>query len=92
MLLYSLPPSFENFRCAIESHDKLPSPEVFQINIMEESKAQKNDARGAVQNALMAKKGRYVNKDKARKPKSKNKEEFKFRCHRCKEKGHKAAD
>ena len=25
MLLYSLPPSFENFRCAIESRDKLPA-------------------------------------------------------------------
>ena len=27
MLLYSLPGSFENFRCAIESRDNLPTPE-----------------------------------------------------------------
>lgn len=27
MLLYSLPPSYENFKCAIESRDDLPEPE-----------------------------------------------------------------
>lgn len=27
MLLYSLPASNKNFRCAIESHDQLPDPE-----------------------------------------------------------------
>lgn len=27
MLLYSLPPSFVNFRCIIDSRDELPSPE-----------------------------------------------------------------
>lgn len=27
MLCYSLPESFENFRCAIESRNKLPNPE-----------------------------------------------------------------
>lgn len=45
MLLYSLPPSFENFRCAIESRDELPASEVLRIKIIEESDARKNDAR-----------------------------------------------
>ena len=27
LLLYSLPSSFDNFRCAIESRDELPTPE-----------------------------------------------------------------
>jgi len=45
MLLYSLPPSFENFRCAIESRDELPPPEVLRIKITEENDARKNDIR-----------------------------------------------
>lgn len=45
MLLYSLPSSFENFRCAIESRDELPSPEELRIKIVEKSDARKNDAR-----------------------------------------------
>lgn len=32
MLLYSLPPNFDNFRCAIESRDELPSPESLRKN------------------------------------------------------------
>lgn len=36
MMLYSLPSSFENFRCAIESRDKLPDPENLRIKIIEE--------------------------------------------------------
>ncbi|XP_044014006.1 uncharacterized protein LOC122856399 [Aphidius gifuensis] len=39
MLLYSLPASFENFRCAIESRDSLPNPEALKIKILEESDA-----------------------------------------------------
>ena len=45
MLLYSLSLSFEIFRCAIESRDELPSPEVLRIKSIEESDARKNDAR-----------------------------------------------
>lgn len=37
MLLYSLPPSFANFRCTIESRDELPSLEPLRIKIVEES-------------------------------------------------------
>ena len=39
MLLYSLPASYENFRCAIESHDRLPSAEILKVKIIEESEA-----------------------------------------------------
>ena len=39
ILLYSLPPTYENFRCAIESRDDLPSADVLRIKIMEESEA-----------------------------------------------------
>jgi hypothetical protein len=54
MLLYGLPDSFENFRCAIESRDHLPTPDVFPVKIIEESNARKTAARGASQNALFS--------------------------------------
>ena len=38
MLLYSLPASYENFRCAIETRDELPTNEVLKIKILEETK------------------------------------------------------
>lgn len=93
MLLYSLPPSFANFRCAIESRDELPSLEALQTKILEESDARKNDARETVQNAMFARKKKgNTSKIKTNKSKVESKEEFKYRCHKCKEKGHKAAD
>ena len=45
MLLYSLPHSFENFRCAIETRDFLPSAEDLKINIIEESDARNSKER-----------------------------------------------
>lgn len=54
MLLYSLPSRFENFRCAIESRDELPTLEVLKLKIIEESEARKNEIRAPVQNALAA--------------------------------------
>lgn len=55
MLLYSLPSTFENFRCAIESRDELPTPEVLRIKILEEYDARKSEVRGNVQDALLVK-------------------------------------
>lgn len=37
MLLYSLPPSYENFRCAIESRDELPTAEALKVKILKEN-------------------------------------------------------
>lgn len=39
LLLNSLPAAFDNFRCAIESRDELPTPEALQIKIIEEYEA-----------------------------------------------------
>lgn len=39
LLLNSLPAVFDNFRCAIESRDELPTPEALQIKIIEEYEA-----------------------------------------------------
>lgn len=54
LLLYSLPVNFENFRCATESRDELPTPEVLRIKIIEEYDARKNDVRGENANAMIA--------------------------------------
>uniref|UniRef100_T1IVV4 CCHC-type domain-containing protein n=1 Tax=Strigamia maritima TaxID=126957 RepID=T1IVV4_STRMM len=97
LLLYSLPQSFENFRCAIESRDDLPKPEILKIKIIEES-----DARGiekpkeVVPNAMFAKKPWKRNtrgkKNEEEKSNSSKKTTFKFKCHNCRKVGHKAAD
>ncbi|CAF4883094.1 unnamed protein product [Pieris macdunnoughi] len=36
ILLYSLPPSYENFRCAMETRDSLPDPNSLKVKILEE--------------------------------------------------------
>ena len=63
MLLYSLPSSFDNFRCAIESRDELPSVDVLRIKILEESDARKNSDKQVHEqsNALYVNSGRPKN-------------------------------
>lgn len=92
MLLYSLPQCFENFRCAIESRDELPTPETLRIKIIEEYDARKNDARASSQGAMIA---RHFDKNRSLKSKKENtsqKKPFKFKCHRCGKIGYKASD
>jgi hypothetical protein len=104
MLLYSLPDSFENFRCAIESRDHLPTPDVLRVKIIEESNARKTAARGASQNALFSnhranwrkknvkKTERTTNGENSKSGTKNDCGNFKYRCYKCKEIGHKAAD
>ena len=98
MLLYSLPAKYENFRIAIESRDTLPSPEALRVKIIEESEARSGSAVGASSDAMFANKShvRYGQKNKSEKKNASNKDfekgEFKYRCHKCRKIGHKAAD
>lgn len=91
LLLYSLPHTYENFRCAIESRDELPAPEILRVKIIEETDARKS-GNSADPKAFYAKK----QFNKYHKPLNKSgnatKDDFKFRCHRCKAVGHKAKD
>lgn len=96
MLLYSLPPSFENFRCAIESRDTLPSPEALRVKVLEENEARRNETLNNETNAMIAKK-HYENRRNPSKKgsageKSRDEKAFKFKCHRCKKVGHKAIE
>lgn len=92
LLLYSLPSNFENFRCAIESRDDLPSPEVLRVKIIEESEARKHDARSDIENALVAKKQSYRERKAAKKDSSTNKADIKVKCFRCRKIGHKSSE
>lgn len=97
MLMYSLPKSFENFRCAVETRDTLPTPEALRVKIVEESDARKRDEREPDTNAMLARKQnakRYNNSKKNRGGGSGQNSDgtFKYRCHRCHQQGHKAAD
>lgn len=92
MLLYSLPPSFDNFRCAIEARDDLPAPDTLRIKIIEENEAGERAKHNAGAKAM------YINKNKGRIHEGKSttqandKKTVKFRCYKCNKLGHKAAD
>lgn len=56
LLLYSLPESFGNFRCAIETRDELPDPEILRVKILEEYESRKASDNNAEQNIMYARK------------------------------------
>ena len=96
MLLYSLPPSYGNFRCAIETRDDLSNPESLKIKITEESDARKTKQREDSSEAMLvsgANGGHYKNfgkkgnKQNATKPGEAK--TFPFKSHKCKLVGHK---
>lgn len=98
MLLYSLPASYENFRCAIESHDKLPNAEALKVKIIEESEARIQKSHNAT-DAMVAwkdkKKKRYTpKKENIDKSESERRENFKktVRCYNCQKLGHKSVN
>ncbi|KAG5314883.1 POLX protein, partial [Pseudoatta argentina] len=103
MLLYSLPPAFENFRCAIESRDALPTPEALRIKIIEEADARRSDLcpGSLTPNALAArttrsKKGQPgQSKSKTKRDEQRDQKSVdssRIRCFRCKRFGHKAIE
>ena len=90
MPLDSLPDTFENFRCAMESRDDLPKPDDLRIKIMEEYQARVNKHEEEMPNAMIAKSNYKKGKEQIRG----NSEKFsrpKLICHRCKKAGHRAA-
>lgn len=93
MLLYSLPATFENFRCAIESRDELPHPDVLRVKILEESDARRhNQGSSSGGNALFFSKNHEKQRRRFEKPKQETDKTPLIRCFRCKTKGHKASE
>lgn len=73
MLLNSLPDSYDNFRCAIQSRDNLPDPEILKIKILEEVDTRKEKSRDNDSSAMFVRKPykKYFEKGN-----SENKENF----------------
>jgi hypothetical protein len=97
MLLYSLPSSFENFRCAIESRDSLPNVENLKVKIVEENDARNQKLDGSLTGGVMFSKhfSRDSNssKDNYKKQDEKSsKPKITYKCNYCGKRGHKAAD
>lgn len=86
-----------SFYCAIETRDKLPTPEDLRLKITEEWGSRKHEVRATESNVMFAKRrgnnkgGKNGSKDGS-KDVSKDKSKFKFKCHRCRKAGHKAAE
>jgi len=55
IILYSLPSSFDTFRCAIESRDDLSDAETLKIKLIEESEARRQKSSEDGSGALLAK-------------------------------------
>lgn len=94
LLLYSLPSTFDNFRCAIESRDDLPQPEALRVKIIEESDARRQCESSDSTSAFIAKKRDfkgYGAKKKVREDGPESKREVKkIQCFRCRKFGHKS--
>ena len=75
LLLYSLPGSFENFRCVIESRDELPDSEALNIKIIEESDARTSKARENSPGAMMASSAWKPKRGKKPNPRSEGKDQ-----------------
>ena len=96
MLLYSLPASFENFRCAIETRDVLPNAEVLKIKIIEESDARQANT-VSTPGAMAASRRGWKQSKRSTKNEREGENEasqgkFKFRCYRCHKEGHKSSE
>lgn len=81
LLLYSLPDSYETFRCALETRDELPKPEILRVKILEESESRKSKEDKDQCNAL------YVKKEQQQKPRQ-MKTKQNGGCFKCGKLGH----
>ncbi|UYV68602.1 hypothetical protein LAZ67_6000178 [Cordylochernes scorpioides] len=90
LLLCSLPESYEGFRTAIETRDKLPNFETLKVKMLEEAIRQ-TELNGTTDSEEKVFLGNSERKpfSSTSKPKAKG---FPFNCHFCGKKGHKAAD
>ena len=80
LLLYSLPASYEGFRCAMECRDELPSPEIL-ILAESESREQRNK-REEISGALLARQSKKHFKRAETKEENSDEKKFKFKCYK----------
>ncbi|CAB0033335.1 unnamed protein product [Trichogramma brassicae] len=99
MLLQSLPNSFENFRCAIESRDKLPELEILKIKILEEHRSRHREDEDQHSSAMFTHTRPNPNRTSgissaksSHGNSNSQKQKPTYKCGYCKKKGHKEAD
>lgn len=98
MLLYTLPTSFSNFRCAIESRDELPKPEILKVKILEEYQSRKlnaNNTENTENDVLYTRERKGANKWHGNvqfKEKTRQTYPKVLTCYRCNRIGHRASD
>lgn len=90
-LLYSLPPSFDNFRMAIESRDNLPDPEALRIKIIEEHDARRNEQSSSSDAMFTNKKQQGKKNPDRNKLKGSRGKKTKAKCSTCHLFGHEKA-
>ena len=96
LLLYSVPNTSENFRCAIESLDQLPTPHVLRTKLLEEANFRRNsNAASDHQEALQVDSNKYKRYVKNRNSLNKNgltkaNKVKHIECFYCHKRGHKA--
>lgn len=83
MLLYSLPSSYENFRCAIESRDALPAADALKVKILEESDVRKQSNVVEMVGALAIGNNKNRRPQRQGKNNEKNTRSFKGKCYKC---------
>lgn len=95
MLLYSLPESYENIKCAIELSDELPNLDALKVRILEESDARTQGNRLKVHGTTTARRTQWrPKKQKADRSEKESHEQNKFniKCYRCHKIGHKLSE
>ncbi|KAF7380593.1 hypothetical protein HZH68_016458 [Vespula germanica] len=95
MLLYSLPESYENIKCAIELSDELPNLDTLKVKILEESDARTQGNKSKLRGTTPARRAQWKpKKQKADKDKKESHEQNKFnvKCCRCRKMGHRVSE
>ncbi|KAI8114842.1 Retrovirus-related Pol polyprotein from transposon TNT 1-94 [Lucilia cuprina] len=85
LLAILLPESYETFRCALETRDELPNPNVLRVKILEEDQAKKSKIDMPEQNALYVK---HKKQNKSNNNTTNTNEKKKFTCFNCGKVGH----
>lgn len=99
LLLYSLPDSYETFRCALETRDDLPKPDILRVKILEEWESRKAKNNRTESDALYVKnmqKSNTNNKNKNSNERYSGEKRVEqkrtFCCFKCGKSGHYARD
>lgn len=88
LMLYSVPDNYEPFRVAIETREKLPTPEELKIKLLEEFQSRKRNRDEESSSAMFVAKQNKPRWQGTRNPPDKNDERKEIKCFKCKKVGH----